>query len=196
MQPLQNCIGHNIRIGREILCLPYAGFFRALMGPEITWSALVIGSTNFKRFWPFLFFFFFFFFFFWQFTTIFDHFNGFRLCFTVFDHLLLFLTFLKCCQMFSMCFWPVSTVLKVFHHFQLLVLFLCVTIFNYFLPVSYISNLFQPFQLFSSVLFVFNCFSRFSTVLHRCYYPQPPRNSLSPICRINKKIYLLMLAFI
>ena len=25
-QPLQNCIGPTIRIGREILCLPYAGF--------------------------------------------------------------------------------------------------------------------------------------------------------------------------
>ena len=27
MQPLQNFIGPTIRIGREILCLPYAGFF-------------------------------------------------------------------------------------------------------------------------------------------------------------------------
>ena len=27
MQPLENCIGPTIRIGREILCLPYAGFF-------------------------------------------------------------------------------------------------------------------------------------------------------------------------
>ena len=27
MQPLQNCIGPTIRIGQEILCLPYAGFF-------------------------------------------------------------------------------------------------------------------------------------------------------------------------
>ena len=26
MQPVQNCIGPTIRIGREILCLPYAGF--------------------------------------------------------------------------------------------------------------------------------------------------------------------------
>ena len=26
MQPLQNCIDPTIRIGREILCLPYAGF--------------------------------------------------------------------------------------------------------------------------------------------------------------------------
>ena len=28
MQPLQNCIGPTIRSGREILCLPYAGFLR------------------------------------------------------------------------------------------------------------------------------------------------------------------------
>ena len=27
MQPLLNCIGPTIRIGQEILCLPYAGFF-------------------------------------------------------------------------------------------------------------------------------------------------------------------------
>ena len=27
MQPLPNCIGPTIRIGREIRCLPYAGFF-------------------------------------------------------------------------------------------------------------------------------------------------------------------------
>ena len=27
MQPLQNYIGPAIRIGSEILCLPYAGFF-------------------------------------------------------------------------------------------------------------------------------------------------------------------------
>ena len=26
MQPLQNCISPTIRIGREILCLSYAGF--------------------------------------------------------------------------------------------------------------------------------------------------------------------------
>ena len=30
MQPLQNCIGPTIRIGREILCLPYAGFFKTI----------------------------------------------------------------------------------------------------------------------------------------------------------------------
>ena len=28
MQPLENCIGPTIRIIREILCLPYAGFFK------------------------------------------------------------------------------------------------------------------------------------------------------------------------
>ena len=27
MQPLQNCIGPAIRIGRESWCLPYAGYF-------------------------------------------------------------------------------------------------------------------------------------------------------------------------
>ena len=35
MQPLQICIGPTIRIGREILCLPYAGFlgqYTALVG--------------------------------------------------------------------------------------------------------------------------------------------------------------------
>ena len=28
MQPLENCIGPTIRNGREILCLPYAGFLK------------------------------------------------------------------------------------------------------------------------------------------------------------------------
>ena len=33
MQPLQNCNGPTIRIDREILCLPYAGFlFLKLVG--------------------------------------------------------------------------------------------------------------------------------------------------------------------
>ena len=27
MQPLQNCIGPTVRICRQILCLPYAGYF-------------------------------------------------------------------------------------------------------------------------------------------------------------------------
>ena len=33
MQPLGNCIGPTIRIGREILFLPYAGFF--LLQPKV-----------------------------------------------------------------------------------------------------------------------------------------------------------------
>ena len=31
MQPTQNCIGPSIRIGREILGLPYAGFFNQVL---------------------------------------------------------------------------------------------------------------------------------------------------------------------
>ena len=31
MQPLQNCIGPTIRIGREIRCLPYAGFLNFIL---------------------------------------------------------------------------------------------------------------------------------------------------------------------
>ena len=31
MQPLQNCISSTIRISRDILCLPYAGFLCQLM---------------------------------------------------------------------------------------------------------------------------------------------------------------------
>ena len=31
MQPLQHCIGPTIRIGREILCLQYAGFFLSMI---------------------------------------------------------------------------------------------------------------------------------------------------------------------
>ena len=31
MQPLRNCNGPTIRIGREILCLPYAGFLGSLI---------------------------------------------------------------------------------------------------------------------------------------------------------------------
>ena len=34
MQPLQNCIGPTIRIGQEILCLPYAGFFFKKGSPQ------------------------------------------------------------------------------------------------------------------------------------------------------------------
>ena len=34
MQPLQNCIGPTICIGREIICLPYAGFLKRDQGFE------------------------------------------------------------------------------------------------------------------------------------------------------------------
>ena len=40
MQPLQNCIGPTIRIGREILCLPYAEFF--LLYFLLQWIVLVV----------------------------------------------------------------------------------------------------------------------------------------------------------
>ena len=47
MQPLQNCIGPTIRIGQEILCLSYAGFFfgnlllSGIRTPqEVEWSAI------------------------------------------------------------------------------------------------------------------------------------------------------------
>ena len=36
MQPLRNCNGPTIRIGREILCLPYAGFF--MLQKETEWA--------------------------------------------------------------------------------------------------------------------------------------------------------------
>ena len=36
MQSLQNCIGPTIRIGRDILCLPYAGFFASIC-KILTW---------------------------------------------------------------------------------------------------------------------------------------------------------------
>ena len=39
MQPLQNCIGPTIRIGREILCLPYAGFLKHFpINPIANWT--------------------------------------------------------------------------------------------------------------------------------------------------------------
>ena len=31
MKPLKNCVGPTIRIGREIHCLPYAGFFETYL---------------------------------------------------------------------------------------------------------------------------------------------------------------------
>ena len=36
MQPLKICIGSTIRIGREILCLPYAGFKKKVSFAWIT----------------------------------------------------------------------------------------------------------------------------------------------------------------
>ena len=36
MQPLKNCIGPTIRIGQEIRCLPYAGFF--LLFIKLSWK--------------------------------------------------------------------------------------------------------------------------------------------------------------
>ena len=39
MQPLQNCIGPTIRIGREILCLPYVGFFICAVGHDVMYDA-------------------------------------------------------------------------------------------------------------------------------------------------------------
>ena len=35
MQPLENCIGPIIRIGRESWCLPYAGFLYSRLAPEL-----------------------------------------------------------------------------------------------------------------------------------------------------------------
>ena len=35
MQPLENCIGPTIRIGQEILCLPYVGFFSSLYAKDM-----------------------------------------------------------------------------------------------------------------------------------------------------------------
>ena len=52
MQPLQNCIGPTIRIGREILCLPYAGFFYCMVGSEamaIQWGGFFIGCSYHRR---------------------------------------------------------------------------------------------------------------------------------------------------
>ena len=42
MQPLQNCIGPTIRIGQEILCLPYAGFLSKKYPKEAFLSPFLI----------------------------------------------------------------------------------------------------------------------------------------------------------
>ena len=49
MQPLGNCIGPTIRIGREILCLPYAGFFFHLH-PSTVSSILRLDKENNQTF--------------------------------------------------------------------------------------------------------------------------------------------------
>ena len=41
MQPLQNCIGPTIRIGQEILCLPYVRFFIHLYAVKRPWSSFI-----------------------------------------------------------------------------------------------------------------------------------------------------------
>ena len=52
MQPFQNCIGPTIRIGREILCLLYAGFLIIdfFQQQKIDCLAYVILSAHVKRF--------------------------------------------------------------------------------------------------------------------------------------------------
>ena len=46
MQPLQNCIGPTIRIGLEILCLPYAGFFLCIVPKNIGTTAKSVCLMN------------------------------------------------------------------------------------------------------------------------------------------------------
>ena len=48
MQPLKNCIGPTTRIGREILCLPYAGCFSELFNREYFSLAFRIKNTHQK----------------------------------------------------------------------------------------------------------------------------------------------------
>ena len=51
MQPLQNYIGPTIRIGREILCLPYAGFFLTRLDikdeAKLSFTELLIFCTTY-----------------------------------------------------------------------------------------------------------------------------------------------------
>ena len=49
MQPLQNCIGPTIHIGREILCLPYAGFFMYTVATDCV-SKRLISPHNRSKF--------------------------------------------------------------------------------------------------------------------------------------------------
>ena len=61
MQPLQNCIGLTIRIGREILCLPYEGFLTlsldVVISPDILLSCfppLIVSCCHICRWHVFL----------------------------------------------------------------------------------------------------------------------------------------------
>ena len=69
-----------------------------------------------------------------------------------------------------MCFQPYTDVFNSFQPFK--------AVFNKFLTVC---NCFQllstTFSRFLQFLTFFNRFQQFSTVLHRCYYPQMPRDS-------------------
>ena len=55
-QPLQICIGPTIRISRESWCLPYAGFFKLIIGQTVycseqftvLWSFCVLSQTHLK----------------------------------------------------------------------------------------------------------------------------------------------------
>ena len=49
MQPLQNCIGPTIRIGREILCLPYAGFKKKIIKNAVNFLMTYHEPTNIFR---------------------------------------------------------------------------------------------------------------------------------------------------
>ena len=46
-QPFQNCIGPTIRIGRDILCLPYAGIFKKIKQFHLVFLHVIILHTVF-----------------------------------------------------------------------------------------------------------------------------------------------------
>ena len=48
MQPFQNCIGPTIRIGREILCLPYARFFGVRIAFRSSLNSSIVLFLNLK----------------------------------------------------------------------------------------------------------------------------------------------------
>ena len=54
MQPPKNCIGPIIHIGREILCLPYAGFFilkfvKGYVSTKGIFAILTINAPKWRR---------------------------------------------------------------------------------------------------------------------------------------------------